>query len=93
MQDDRFEWDDQKAASNRRKHGVSFDEAREVFDDPNALDDADENPGEERWRRTGVTAKGVLIVAYVERHERFRIISARRANRHEQDRYYRQALP
>jgi uncharacterized DUF497 family protein len=38
VRDDRFEWDDAKADSNRRKHGVSFDQAREAFDDPNGID-------------------------------------------------------
>ena len=54
-----FEWDDAKAASNARKHGVTFDTARDAFDDPDSVG------------------------------SRKRIISAREADRHEQDRYQR----
>ena len=91
MQDDRFEWDDAKADNNRRKHGVSFDAARTVFDDPNSLDELDDDPDEVRWKRVGMTASGVLIVIHTQRGHRIRIISARRAKRHEQDDYFRQA--
>jgi hypothetical protein len=56
MRDDRFEWDDAKAAANRRKHGVTFDMARTVFDDPDALDERDDDPDEERWTHIGTTA-------------------------------------
>ena len=80
MQDDRFEWDDAKADSNRRKHGVSMDEL-------------DDDPDEERWKRVGMTASGVLVVIHTQRGHRIRIISARKAKRHEQDDYYRQAHP
>ncbi len=94
MRDDRFEWDDGKAESNRRKHGVSFDEAKDAFDDPNGLDECDDDDlDEECWNRIGVSRSGLLIVCHTERGERIRIISARRANKHEQDRYRRQAHP
>jgi uncharacterized protein len=49
MRDDTFEWDDAKAASNARKHGVTFDDAREVFGDRNAMEAPDDDPNEERW--------------------------------------------
>jgi uncharacterized protein len=93
MRDDRFEWDDGKAATNWKKHRVSFHLAREVFDDPNALEELDDDSNEERWQRTGLTTGGVLLVVYTERGPRNRIISARRATSHEQDRYIRQARP
>ena len=93
MQDDAFEWDDAKAASNRRKHRVDFIEARQVFDDPNGIDEPDDDPDENRWKRTGRGTSDVLIVVFAERFPRIRIISARRANRHEQAVYDRQALP
>ena len=93
MQDDAFEWDDAKAASNRRKHRVDFIEARHVFDDPNGIDEPDDDPDENRWKRTGRGPGNVLIVVFAERFPRIRIISARRANRHEQAVYDRQALP
>jgi uncharacterized DUF497 family protein len=87
-----FEWDERKAAVNRTKHGVSFEEAGTVFGDPDALDGPDlHHSGEEpRFLRLGraVTAR-VLIVAYTVRRgtrddgETIRIISARRASRKE----------
>lgn len=93
MQDDQFEWDDAKAAANLAKHGVSFDAARPVFDDPFALIlSEDSAPGEERWRMIGMSDGQVLFVVFTEpAHGRRRIISARRATRREQDAYARQA--
>jgi uncharacterized protein len=93
MRDNRFEWDDAKASSNQHKHGVSFDVARTAFDDPDGVDEPDDDPDEERWKRVGMTASGVLVVVNTQRGHRIRIISARRANRHEQDDYFGQALP
>jgi len=89
----RFEWDSTKAASNLRKHGVSFQTATRVFTDPCALVELDriEN-GEERWQTIGVV-EGVLMlmVAHTVREqddiEVIRMISARRANRREGRRY------
>lgn len=90
----KFSWNDKKAASNFAKHRVSFDEATAVFDDQNALIDLDDNDDEERWQTIGRSIQGVLFVVYVERGaSTIRIISARRATRHEEDRYYRQARP
>jgi uncharacterized protein len=83
VQDDQFEWDDAKAESNRRKHGVSFDVACKAFNDPNGLDEVDHDPDEVRWTRTGMTRSGILVIITTERGHRIRIISARRANRHE----------
>ncbi|HEX9296621.1 MAG TPA: BrnT family toxin [Polyangiaceae bacterium] len=72
-----FEWDAAKAASNLTKHDVSFEEAATVFADPNVLllDD-----GAERLVALGLSARvRVLYVVHVERGDRDRIISARRA--------------
>ena len=89
----RFDWDPIKAASNRRKHGVSFQTAVLVFADPKALvvQDRIEN-GEERWQAIGVVeGLFMLVVAHTVREqddlEVIRIISARRANREEKRRY------
>jgi uncharacterized DUF497 family protein len=89
----RFDWDPIKAASNRRKHGVSFQTAVLVFADPNALvvQDRIEN-GEERWQAIGVVeGLFMLVVAHTVREqddlEVIRILSARRANREEKRRY------
>ena len=81
-----FEWDATKAAANKRKHGVSFEEAATAFLDPLAriFDDPDDARGEERFLLTGVSAKDrLLLVVHVERGDRLRIISARLATRRE----------
>jgi uncharacterized DUF497 family protein len=90
----KFEWDERKAGINLAKHGVSFESAKEVFRDPFALTGLDcDEADEERWCIVGLCQTGVLLVVYTERYGgAVRIISARRATRHEQDRYYRQAL-
>jgi uncharacterized DUF497 family protein len=85
-----FEWDNDKAAINWREHGVEFRHAIRAFRDPFAVEriDAREDYGEERINLVGM-CDGVLIhVTYTERGERLRLISARRAERHEQDDYY-----
>jgi uncharacterized protein len=81
----RFEWDPAKAVTNLRKHGVSFDDAVAVFSDERAIDEPDVDPDEERFKITGMSpAVGVLIVTYTERGRgRIRIISARKATKHE----------
>lgn len=75
-----FEWNPEKAKSNLRKHKVSFEEATTVFRDDFALtgDDPDHSIGEERFVTFGLSSSGrLLIVAYTERQERIRVISAR----------------
>jgi uncharacterized DUF497 family protein len=86
-----FEWDDAKAAENYTRHGVSFDLAKKVFNDPFAVERIDDRQdyGEERYIIIGLADGELLFVAYTEREERIRLISARRAIRHEQDDYFR----
>jgi uncharacterized protein len=91
MRDDRFEWDDRKAAANLRKHDLSFELARLVFDDQMALDDLDDEEDEERFVRVGMANGELLYVVYALRGVRTRIISARKANRNEQIEYFRLA--
>ena len=89
----RFEWDPNKAASNLRKHGVSFQTAVLVFADPSALVmQSHVEIGEERWLVIRVVeGLFMLVVAHTVREqdgiEVIRIISARRANRKEKRRY------
>jgi hypothetical protein len=88
-----FEWHKAKAKDNFRRHGVSFDLAVTVFQDPFAIERLDdrEDHGEERFLTIGMAeGKVLLFVAYTERDERIRIISARRATQYEQDDYFRQ---
>jgi uncharacterized protein len=89
----KFEWNLAKAEANERLHGVSFELAKSVFADPFALDRLDdrEDYGEERFVMIGRAEGNVLLfVAYTEREERIRIISARRATQNEQDDYFQQ---
>ena len=88
-----FEWHDAKAEVNLQAHGVSFDLAKTVFEDPFAVERLDdrEDYGEERFVIIGMAeGRVVLFVAYTEREERIRIISARRATQNEQDDFFRQ---
>ncbi|MGC1869651.1 MAG: BrnT family toxin [Acidobacteriaceae bacterium] len=64
-----FEWDEAKAESNRRKHGVSFDLAVQVFDDPNIMAEQDRIVDREaRWRSIGMAAGiAVLVVGHTVR--------------------------
>ena len=90
----RFQWDERKDQRNRAKHGVSFDTASLVFDDPAHLSIQDRHEdGEERWQTLGL-AGGivVLLVAHTWREEGdgravIRIISARKATTRERRRY------
>lgn len=85
-----FEWSGEKAGTNLSKHGVSFDEARTVFDDPLYIDffDPDHSDDEERFIIVGRSQQNrMLVVSYTERNGRIRLISAREATRREQDEY------
>jgi uncharacterized DUF497 family protein len=89
----KFEWHEAKAEANLRNHGVSFELACTVFQDPFAIERVDdrEDYGEVRFVIIGMAeGKVVPFVAYTEREERIRIISARRALQNEQDDYFRQ---
>jgi uncharacterized protein len=84
----RFEWDEKKNAANRRKHGVSFEEARTAFLDDNArvIPDPNHSEGEDRFVLIGLSISlRVLIVChcYRQTEEIVRIISARRADQNE----------
>lgn len=85
-----FEWDENKAAANLRKHGVDFADAIGVFDDPLALSMPDEDPREDRSIGLGTDMLGrLLVVVYTFRGESVRIISARRATPSERAMYLR----
>ena len=85
-----FEWDDAKARSNLTKHEVSFSDACLVFRDVFASERPDVvgTGGEPRHVITGLSHGVLLTVVYAERYERIRIISARKATKHEQRNYY-----
>jgi uncharacterized protein len=89
----KFEWDAAKAESNFKAHGVSFELAETVFEDAFAIGRIDdrEEYGEQRFILLGM-AKGqiLLLVAYTERGDRTRIISARKVTKHEQQQYFKE---
>jgi uncharacterized DUF497 family protein len=88
-----FEWHEQKASENFRKHQVTFEEAKTVFNDPHSITifDASHSDLETRYVDVGYSAKGrLLVVVYTERPSQIRIISSRRATSQEQRTYYGQ---
>lgn len=86
----KFEWDKTKAMRNQAKHGVGFELAKQVFNDAFAIEFLDDRRdyGEERRILIGKAKDVILFVVYTERHEVIRIISARRAAKHEQEAYF-----
>ncbi len=89
----RFEWDDEKNRANQRKHGISFEEAIAIFDDPHLLTVPDRMDGfEQRWKSIGVV-RGVLLILAIHTvreesgDEVIRIISARYAERQDRRMY------
>lgn len=91
-----FEWDDEKAQKNLVKHGVTFLDASTVFGDVKALRvfDVKHSQVEDRWLIIGKSVSGyILVVVYTERYPNIRIISARRANLNEREKYESQPKP
>ena len=90
----KIEWDNDKNQANKKKHGVSFEEAGEIFLDPLHLSILDErfDYGEERWITIGKTKKRLLVVAAhtwidINGYETVRIISARKVTKREKKDY------
>jgi hypothetical protein len=86
----RFEWDDQKARLNLKKHGINFEEAKAVFRDPLAyiFDDEWHSSGEKREIIIGHDHKNrLLLICFTERNQIIRIISARLTTKKERQDY------
>lgn len=86
----RFEWDPRKAASNLRKHSVSFEEATTALRDDLALTgrDPDHSTGEPRYVTFGVSSQGrLLVISHTDRGGAIRIVSARTATKSERKIY------
>ncbi|MBQ3337899.1 MAG: BrnT family toxin [Selenomonadaceae bacterium] len=83
------EWDEKKAAINKQKHGVTFEDAALVFSDRNRIERHDErhSQDEDRWQVIGMV-EDVLFVVYTDRNEAARIIMAREASPKERREYY-----
>jgi len=83
-----YEWDPSKARTNFRKHQIDFADASTIFSDEDAITIPDDYPDEERFVTIGADALGrVLAVVFTWRENRIRIISARKAERHERKQY------
>lgn len=84
-----FEWDEEKEKSNIKKHHISFNIAKRVFNDINRIEiyDMQHSIEEDRYNTIGIV-EDVLFVVYTERKERIRLISARLATEKERSLYY-----
>ncbi len=88
-----FEWDEEKAEINLKKHKVGFREAKSVFGDPFSItiDDPDHSKEEQRFIDIGISASGkLLVIVYTERENKIRIISCRKATPTERRKYEEQ---
>ena len=86
-----FDWDAEKNRLNKRKHKISFEQAATVFGDPLAITifDDDHSHAEDRFVTIGATTSHLLVVVcHTDRSGRIRIISARKANKHEKRQYH-----
>ena len=84
-----FEWDENKNKSNQEKHGIDFNDAKDVFEDESNIisEDLRKNYGETRWKIVGKIYGSIISVVYTIRDKVTRIISARKASRKERDEY------
>ena len=85
-----FEWDEEKARANLRKHKVSFEEAETIFDDPLSItiSDPDHSKSERRFLDIGESENGrIIVVSYTQRGSTTRLISGRVATRTERQKY------
>jgi uncharacterized DUF497 family protein len=90
MENPEFEWDDEKAISNLKKHVVSFEEGATIFNDPwiATIPDPDHSRVEERYISIGISVQGrLLVVVHAEREGRIRLISCRKATSAERKTY------
>jgi len=85
----RFEWDDEKNAANIRKHKIDFADVPPVFSGPMLMElDERIDYGENRWLGIGLLKRSVVLVVFVERDgDTLHLISARKANQHEREKY------
>jgi len=85
-----FEWDEKKNSRNKRKHGVSFETASKVFLDPKQFEAYDWKHSllEDRWTTVGLSGVTILSVTFTKRNGSIRIISARKADKDEEEEYF-----
>jgi hypothetical protein len=84
-----FDWDENKNKSNQDKHGIDFNDAKDVFNDKNSKvsEDLRKDYGESRWKIIGKIFGSIISVIYTIRDKAVRIISARKAGQKERDEY------
>lgn len=87
-----FEWDNNKNESNKKKHGLSFEQGSKVFDDSNRLQKISVRGTERRYLTIGKAFKVFVTVVYTVRNLAFRIISVRRSRKDERDAYLTNSL-
>lgn len=86
-----FEWDEKKRQSNVRRHGIDFVGVESIFDGYTiTIEDTRLDYGEQRFVTFGLLKGRVVLVVHTERKQKIRIISARKATKYEQDRYFSQ---
>ena len=91
MRDDEFEWETGKLHATSATSGITFEKARAAFHDPQSINRRGlKTQDEERFSRLCRHGYRVFVVVWTERGNRIRIISARAANKHEQQIYFRQ---
>jgi uncharacterized DUF497 family protein len=89
MENKTFEWDERKSKINKTKHGVDFEAAVRLFDSPFIrLLDSRFDYGEDRWVALGTIGHRFLLIVFTERSSTIRIISARKARKHEIKTYF-----
>ena len=86
-----FEWHEKKRRSNIRRHGIDFVGLESIFDGYTiTIEDTRLDYGEQRFVTLGLLQGRVVLVVHTERKQKIRIISARKATKYEQDRYFSQ---
>jgi uncharacterized DUF497 family protein len=89
--DTNFEWDETKRQTNIRKHGIDFVDVPSVFGGVTVtIEDNRYDYGETRFITLGLLKRHVIVVVHTERDQNIRIISARKATRHESELYFKQ---
>lgn len=90
-----FEWDEEKADANERKHQIHFHEGATIFDDPHiaTMHDPDHSADEHRYLSVGYSSQGrLLLVCYTEHGDNIRLISCRKATRRERQMYAKESF-
>lgn len=83
----KFEWDDNKNASNQKKHGISFEDATDIFNDRDRIQYIKTRDGERRYKAVGKAFEAIITVIYTVRNLIIRVISARRSSKEERKAY------